>query len=414
MDMKKKFKIITIGCKTNQYESQAFSDQLKQLGLVPLLNSYEGADICIVNTCSVTKNADKKSLSAIKFLKKKNPKARFFITGCMCKKVLENLEKDIIVVSNANKRNLISKIFPKRVIPKFNIKNFDNHTRAFVKIQDGCNSGCSYCVIPYTRGRSRSRKLLEILCEISKLIDSGYKEIVLTGINIAEYKSDVSFEELLKRIERLEGLERIKISSIDPIGITDDLISILKESKKIVSSLHLVLQSGSDRILKKMNRKYTIEKYLENEKRLLALDSDFTFTTDIIVGFPSETDEDFEKTLQIVKEVKFSKVHIFPYSKRPNTVAATYKEHLNSEIIERRKNILKKVVSEAAFEKGLEFIGRKMKVLLEKEKGGYFFGHTQNNLLVCLSKSNIAKSNDIVDVKLIENKNDYILGELCI
>ncbi len=410
--MKKKFKIETIGCKTNQYESQAFCDQLKGLGLICAKDDEE-VDICIVNACSVTASADKKSINAINLLRKKHKNARFFLTGCFCKKLIENLKDDIIYVPNFEKHNLISYIFPDRVIPKFQIKNFEEHTRAFVKIQDGCNSYCTYCVIPYTRGASRSRNPSDILCEVSKLVDNGYKEIVLTGINISQFNSEITFEELIKEIDKIQGLERIKISSIDPIGVSDKLIEILMKSKKMVSSLHMVLQSGSDKILKKMNRKYDSDLFLNNYKKLTSLNSDFTFTTDVIVGFPSETSEDFENTLNIVKEVKFTKVHIFPYSKRPNTAAASFKEHLDKETIETRKNILHEFASKASFERRSLFIGKEMKVLFENTKDNYFFGHTHNNLLVYVPISDEIISNTVLNVRLIENTNDYILGELC-
>jgi len=410
--VKKKFKIITIGCKTNQYESQAFSDQLKGLGLITALNEEE-ADICIINVCSVTENAEKKSFKALKILKKNNKKANFFFTGCFCKKIIKNLDEDIRIIPNSKKHDLVSQIFPDRVIPKFNIKYFENHTRAFVKIQDGCNSCCTYCVIPYTRGPSRSRRPSDILSEILRLVDNGYKEIVLTGINISEFDSEISFEELLKQINEIEGLERIKISSIDPIYINDDLIEIFKNCKKVVPTLHMVLQAGSDKILKKMNRKYTTELFLKNYKKLIDINPDFTFTTDVIVGFPAETDEDFESSLNIIKEVKFIKIHIFPYSKRPNTVAASFKEHVDRKIVVKRKNIMQEIAKRVSFERRLDFINKEMKVLFENIKGNYFFGHTQNNLLVYVSKSQDISINSIRKVKLIKNTKDYILGKLC-
>lgn len=410
--MTKKFKIETLGCKINQYESQAFSDQLKGLGLICAEDNDE-ADICIINACSVTQSADKKSFEALKILRKRHKKAKFFLTGCLSKKFFENLNDDIKIVPNSKKENLISYIFPETAVPKFQINSFEDHTRAFVKIQDGCNSCCSYCVIPSTRGASKSRETKDIIFEINQLVENGYKEIVLTGINISEFKSEISFEELIKEIDKIKGVERIKISSIDPIGVTDNLIEILMSSNKMVSSLHMVLQSGSDKILKKMNRKYSSEQFLKNYKKITALNPDFTFTTDVIVGFPSETDEDFEDTLKIVKEVKFTKVHIFPYSKRPNTVAASYKDHIDQKTIEERKNILYEFASKISIERRSHFIGKKMKVLFENIKEKYFFGHTENNLLVYVPICDEISRNSILNVRLTQNSDEYILGELC-
>ncbi|NGX29724.1 MAG: Threonylcarbamoyladenosine tRNA methylthiotransferase MtaB, partial [Candidatus Anoxychlamydiales bacterium] len=320
--MKKKFNIFTIGCKANQYESQAYSDQLKTLGLISTKD--DNADICIVNACSVTSSADKKSINAIKSLKKRNKHAKFYFTGCISKDVKNKIDEDIIIIPNTQKESLVSQIFPNRVIPKFKIKNFDNHTRAFVKIQDGCDSFCSYCIIPFTRGRSRSRTAEDILYEITKLTDNGYKEIVLTGINLGDFSSDISFVDLLKEIHEIEDIKRIKLSSIHPHDITDELIDVLINFEKMSKYLHISLQSGSNKILKKMRRKYTTEIFIEKVKKLTSLNSDFTFMTDLIVGFPTETLEDVENTLNIIKQAEFTKVHFFPYSKRPDTAAAKF------------------------------------------------------------------------------------------
>lgn len=409
--MKKKFNILTIGCKTNQYESQAFSDQLKTLGMIPA--DGDEADICIVNACSVTKSADKRSIQAVKSLKNKNPKSKFFITGCIGKDIADEIDSEMKVIPNMQKQSLVAQIFPHRVIPKFRIKNFENHTRAFVKVQDGCDSFCTYCVIPHTRGRSRSRKSFDIISEISKLVDNGYKEIVLTGINLGEYNSDISFLELLKQIDEIEDLKRIKLSSIDPQHITDDIIDILINSDKMSKYLHLSLQSGSDKILKKMNRKYSTKLFLEKINKLTSLEPDFTVMTDIIVGFPDETTQDFEDTLQFIQRAQFTKVHVFPYSQRPNTPAATFANPIPEEIIDKRKIILAEIAKKTSFNKRQQFIGREMRVLFESIKEDCFVGSTLNNLLVYVPKCEEISSNEILDVKLVKNMDGYILGELC-
>ncbi|MFA6501936.1 MAG: MiaB/RimO family radical SAM methylthiotransferase, partial [Parachlamydiales bacterium] len=346
-----------------------------------------------------------------KALKEKNKKAKFYITGCIGKEVIDLIGSDVIIIPNNQKNDLVATIFPERIVPKFYIKNFDGHTRAFVKIQDGCNSCCSYCVIPFTRGRSRSRSKDEIIFEITKLVDNGYQEIVLTGINIGEYNTEMSFEKLLNEIEKIEGLNRIKISSIDSKHITDDLINILTSSEKMVSSLHLVLQSGSEKILRKMNRKYTPEFFLEKVEKIISRNPDFTFTTDVIVGFPSETAEDLERTIDILNKVGFTKVHIFPYSKRPNTLAATFEEQIDEKIIHERKKVLEDSALRIAFKKREQFIGREMDVLFEQPSDNMSFGSTKNNLFIGVRDK--IPANSVLKVKLKENKKEYILGELC-
>jgi len=409
--MKKKFNILTIGCKANQYESQAYYDQLTTLGLVS--TEDDEADICIVNACSVTGSADKKSLNAIKSLIKRNKNAKFYFTGCISEDVKNKIDEDIIIIPNSKKENLVDEIFPNRIVPKFRIKNFDNHTRAFVKIQDGCDSFCSYCIIPFTRGRSRSRKAEEILSEIKKLVDNGYKEIVLTGINLGEYNSDISFVDLLKKIHEIEDVKRIKLSSIHPHDITDELIDVLINFEKMSKYLHISLQSGSDEILRKMRRKYTTKVFIEKIKKLLSLNKDFTFMTDLIVGFPSETIQDVENTQNIIKQAEFTKVHLFPYSKRPDTLAAKFSDQVNKTEIDKRKKFLSKIANEVAFAKREKFLGKDMEVLFENVKDDYFVGSTLNNLKVHVAKCSEIKSNDIKKVKLLKNMDGYILGEIC-
>ncbi|NGX64044.1 MAG: Threonylcarbamoyladenosine tRNA methylthiotransferase MtaB [Candidatus Anoxychlamydiales bacterium] len=410
--MKKKFKILTLGCKANQYESQAYIDQLKTLGLAQA-QVGEIADICIVNACAVTKNADKKSLHAIKSLKKQNTKARFFITGCIGSDIADDISANVKIIPNTQKHLLVNQIFPNRKIPKFLIKNFDNHTRAFIKVQDGCNSFCTFCIIPLKRGRSRSREVDDIIFEISGLVDNGYKEIVLTGINLGDYSSDISFAQLLKKIDQIKDLKRIKLSSINPEHITDEVIDILTSSDKMSRYLHISLQSGSDRILKKMNRAYDSNLFLQKIDKLTKKDPHFTFMTDVIVGFPSETDEDFEDTIKVVKKAQFTKVHVFPYSARPDTGASKFKEEVDKKIIDERKNRLSEIAKKIGFGRREKFIKREMKVLFENIKDDYFIGSTLNNLLVYVPKSEDIKSNEILDVKFVKNMDDYILGELC-
>jgi threonylcarbamoyladenosine tRNA methylthiotransferase MtaB len=419
--MKKKFKIQTLGCRTNQYESQAYHDQLKQLGFVEG-KSDEKADVCIVNTCTVTESADKSSRYKIRSLLKENPGAKVFVTGCMVeneRKALEAMDPNIKIVSNLEKENLLSHIFPDvEDLPEFQIKEFDVRTRAFVKVQDGCNSFCTYCVIPYVRGRSRSKKEEEIIKEIHELVKNGYQEIVLTGINIGDYDGAAvpkkRLSDLIRLVDKIDGVKRIRVSSIDPDEVDDDLADAILNCEKTCPSMHIVLQSGSNVILKRMNRKYTKQMFFDTVEKMTQANPDFTVTTDIIVGFPGETESDFQDSLDVVKKVKFSKVHMFPYSARPRTRSALYKDPVPLEVIQKRKQEMLREAERAAFSLREQFIGREFDVLLEADDDmhdDYISGYTSNFLRVRIPKKGLSQ-NQIVRVKLLENASDALLGKV--
>src|SRR5579872_2718778 len=331
--MNKKFKIVTLGCRTNQYESQAYADQLRRMGYAEA-QADEEATLCIVNTCTVTESADSSSRHQIRHLAKQHPHAQLVVTGCLAERLPEEIAKIsgvTQIVPNQKKEELLSLVFPDEEIPEFTIEQFAAHTRAFVKVQDGCNSFCTYCIIPYVRGRSRSRSVPEIVREIETLVANGYKEVVLTGINIgdfdgnpAEGETPTRLADLVRTADKIPGLERIRISSIDPDEVDEDLTDAVLNGQKTCPSLHLVLQSGSNVILKRMNRKYTRHIFLDTVERLRKAQPDFTFTTDLIVGFPGETEADFEESLEVMRAVKFAKVHMFPYSERKRTRAAQF------------------------------------------------------------------------------------------
>ncbi len=417
--MKKKFNIITLGCRTNQYESQAYRDQLKMLGM-EIADDNE-TEVFIINTCSVTQKAEEASIDKIKNLIKNYPNSQIFITGCLSKEIIEKLKSpensNVRIISNLEKENLVSEIFPNRIAPKFHIKNFDEHTRAFVKVQDGCNSFCTYCIIPLTRGRSRSRDLESIIKEIEDLIENGYKDIILTGINIGDYKhGDINLAKVIAEIDKLEGLERLRISSIDPNHLDEELCNVIINGKNTTFHMHISLQSGSNRILKRMNRKYEREDFFDTVNKLKSKNFDFTFSTDIIVGFPGETEEDFEDTLEIVKKIKFVKAHIFPFSKRENTPAYNYSDQVPIEVVKRRMKILQEETIKSARELREEFVGRKMWVLLEnpkKERPKYISGHTNNFLQVYIPYEERLNSNSFVRVNLLENCDNGLIGEIC-
>lgn len=418
----KKYKLVTLGCRTNQYETQAYSDQLKEMGYVQVEEGEE-ADLCIVNTCTVTESADNQSRYEIRQLARKYPGTKLVVTGCAAEAQPEGIKSIpgvTHVISNRKKEDLVAEVFPFEDVPEFRINRFDAHTRAFVKVQDGCNSFCTYCVIPYMRGRSRSRSIAEIVAEVESLIASGYKEAVLTGINIGDFDGNISegqnphtLADLVRAVDALPGLERLRISSIDPDEITEDLADAVLNGKKTCHSMHIVLQSGSNVILKRMNRKYTRQIFMETIDRLRKADPDFTFTTDVIVGFPGETEADLAETLAVMAEVKFAKVHMFPFSERPRTRAATMPNKVPPEIIKERKQEVLRSAERHSFELHNGYVGRTMQVLLENidsEGGGSISGHTDNFLQVRIKSDAGLVPNMLVDVELVSNTPAGLYG----
>jgi threonylcarbamoyladenosine tRNA methylthiotransferase MtaB len=408
----KKYKVVTLGCRTNQYESQAYIDQLNSLGYTEA-SDEEKADICIVNTCTVTASADKRSLYQIRKLRREYDPKRLVVTGCLAERGADQIlkiEGVTDLVPNKNKETLLKRVFPEEEWPEFKIEQFEAHTRAFVKIQDGCNSYCSYCVIPFVRGRSRSKSVDEILREIEGLVENGYKEVVLTGINIGDFdggtpENPTRLSTLVRLVDKIPGIERIRISSIDPDEIDDDLLEAVIRGKKTCHSMHIVLQSGSNLTLKRMRRKYTKQEFLDAVKRLSQESSDFTFTTDIIVGFPGESEEDFEETLELVREVRFAKVHMFPYSDRPKTRASRMPHKLDAETIDLRRQKLLKLADEVAFDLRQESVGRTFDVLLENQN----MGHTNHFLPVIVSGATL-RPNEIIRVVCTDNQADALIG----
>lgn len=416
----KKFKIHTLGCRTNQYETQAYRDQLEALGY-SLAQEGETADLCIVNTCTVTESADSHSRHAIRQLARENPNTKLVVTGCFAERqpdLVREIEGVTHVIPNRDKEILIASLFPEEEVPEFSIKHFDAHTRAFVKVQDGCNSYCTYCIIPYVRGRSRSRKKEEIVQEVQQLIENGYKEIVLTGINIGDFDGNpaegeppVRLADLVRIVDKIPGLKRLRVSSIDPDEVDEDLADAILNGQNTCHSMHLVLQSGSNVILKRMNRKYTRQIFLDTVERLYKSSPQFTVTTDVIVGFPGETETDFAETLTVMREVQFAKVHMFPYSDRPRTRSALMPNKVPPEVIKERKQIVLRVAEETGFALRNKFVSQRMSVLTENAttgKPGYVSGHTDNFLNVLVKGDYPA--NELVMVDLIENTPEGLIG----
>lgn len=411
MPMPKTFKIATLGCRTNQYESAAYAEQLRGLGYREA-EEGEAPELCIVNTCTVTHGADSASRHEIRALARKYPEAKIVATGCLATRVPEEiatLPGAPRIVLNKHKENLVEELFPEREVPAFKIRAFSGHTRAFVKIQDGCNSFCTYCIIPYVRGRSRSRRMGDIVQEVEALIASGHKEVVLTGVNIGDFDGAPEPEEAPKRLHELvaaldglAGLKRLRLSSIDPDEVDDALIGALVEGKTTCHSLHLVLQSGSNAILKRMNRKYTRECFLKTVERLRKAHPDFTFSTDVIVGFPGETERDFLETLDVMERVQFNHVHMFPFSPRKRTRAEQYRDPVPLPLIKERKQEVLRRAEAHAFALRERYVGRRMRVLLEGQGEEQLSGHTTNFLTVFVPKQG-HRAGDLVDVNIVGN-----------
>lgn len=425
-NQEKTFEVSALGCRTNQYEAQAFKDQLIALGYRPA-EKGEKAAICIVNSCTVTEQADRSSRQEVRRLAKEHEGAQLLVTGCSAESHKEQFLQVAgvsAVVPNREKEQLLQRLFPEQELPEFAIRHFEAHTRAFVKVQDGCNSFCSYCVIPYVRGRSRSRRLEEIVAECRELIAGGFKEIVLTGINIGDFdgglapeEGRVSLAQLVRAVDQLEGLERLRLSSIDPDEVDEELLEAIVTGRRCCPSMHIVLQSGSNVVLKRMRRKYTRQVFLETIERLLSANPRFTFTTDLIVGFPGETEEDHAETLQVIEQVRFAKVHVFPFSLRPGTRAVRMEGHVDKATIAERKQQLLRQSEQAASRLRQEYLATKSWVLTEGEgsesSSKRMGGHTDNFLQVWIEAGNEPlAANQLVEVELIANEPEGLIGHL--
>ena len=347
------FYIYTLGCKVNAYESVVMSDELKKKGYNEV-NKDDNVDIYIINTCTVTNTAGNKSMKMIRQASRKNPDAIIIVVGCLSQvesDLVSKIDGVSIVLGNKNKSRIVHyiekyKTNRKQIIDIYDLENTEfecmkinnfNKTRAFIKIQDGCNNFCSYCIIPYTRGNVRSKKREDVLEEVNSLVKNGYKEIVLTGIHTGHYGSDFdnyNFSNLLDEIVRVNGLERLRISSIEITEINDSVLDVIKKSNVIVDHIHIPLQSGCDKTLKDMNRKYDINYFKDRIQKIRDIRPNISITTDVIVGFPNETDEDFFVTYKNICDINFSKLHVFPYSVRKGTKA----ELMNNQINENVKN----------------------------------------------------------------------------
>lgn len=395
-----------------------------------IIEKIQESDICVINTCSVTNLSDRKSRQMIRKTKEKNPNAILIATGCYAQVAKEeisqmpevdivlgnNEKKDIILYLNnfieqRNKKVEVLDAFEPREFAEFGAITYTEKTRAAIKVQDGCDRFCSYCIIPYARGRVRSRKPESVISEIKQVTKKGIKEVVITGIHIASYGKD--FEEnyklidLLEEINKIEWVERIRLGSIEPPLITDEFIVRLSKLEKVCHHFHLSLQSGCDETLKRMNRRYTTQEFEQVVKRLRQAYEDVILTTDIIVGFPGEIEEEFNKTYEFLKKIKFYKMHIFPYSIRKGTKAAEMPNQVDGLEKERRSKILIELSNQNEFEYNKEYIGKTVEVLMEEDSKG----HTANYILLKAEGADQLE-NKIVKVKILEAKEEYLEGKI--
>lgn len=427
----------TLGCKVNQYETEAMEELFEKNGY-KIVDENELADIYVINTCTVTNLSERKSRQFISRAKKRNKDAIIAVVGCYSQVAPDEVSKiegvDVIIgttdrnkvvelcekaKTKKEKINIVKNIKAHKEFESIKIKDIKSKTRAYIKIQDGCNQFCSYCIIPYARGPIRSRDLEDIINETKSLADVGFKEIVLTGIHVASYgkdKKDISLIEVLEEVGKIDKIERIRLSSLEPTLINHDFMDRLVKIGKVCDHFHLSLQSGSPTVLKRMNRKYTPELYKANVDIIRQYMPNAGITTDIIVGFPGETEEEFQETYDFVKEIGFSRIHVFKYSPRRGTPAAKYENQVDGNVKNIRSEKLISLGEELMKRFNSNFIGSSLSVLFEeksKKDEDYMEGYTSNYIRV-KAKKDLGLIGKVVDVKIIEGKDDYLVGEVII
>ena len=423
-----KFNIYTLGCKVNTYETNVMSDLLKNRGYIEV-STEEEADISIINTCTVTNTADNKSFKTIRHAIKQNEEAIIVVVGCMSQNkkeevlkvdgvdiVLGNIGKSKVVeyideyIKTKNKKLDIYDMMDTTFEPMI-LNNF-NKTRAFVKIQDGCNNYCAFCIIPYVRGNVRSKEKADVIKEVKKLIKEGHKEIVLTGIHTGHYGSDLNnynFSNLLTDLCKIDGLERLRISSIEITELTDEFLNVLKNNKILVDHMHIPLQSGSDATLLRMNRKYNKKYFIDKIKKIRKIRPLISITTDVIVGFPGETEEEFNETIETIKKVEFTKLHVFPYSRRKGTKADEMENQIDERVKKDRVKILMNLSKELEEKYMNKFLNKEVIFIPEVRKGDFLIGHTGNYLQVKFKTNEDLLGTD-VKAKIDSIEYPYVIG----
>lgn len=426
--------LFTLGCKVNQYETEAM-EEIFEKNNYTIVNSDEIADIYVINTCTVTNLSDRKSRQIISRAKKINKDAIIAVVGCYSQVSPDEVSKiegvDVVIGTTDRNRilelcemakeenekiNIVRNIKAQKEFERINIDDIKSKTRAYIKIQDGCNQFCSYCIIPYARGPIRSRKLDDIIEETQKLADAGFKEVVLTGIHVASYGKDIIDKtpllNVLEEVGKIEGIERIRLSSLEPTLVDDNFMESILKIGKVCDHFHLSLQSGSDTVLKRMNRKYTTGEYRNIVNIIRKYMPNAGITTDIIVGFPGETEEEFNETLEFVKEIGFSRIHVFKYSPRKGTPAAKYENQVDGNIKNQRSESLITLGKELMLKFNLQFINSTLSVLFEEEckkEKNSIEGYTTNYIRV-KSKKDINMIGQVVDVKIKDMQDDFLLA----
>ena len=435
--MKKKVALHNLGCKVNAYEVEAMQQLLENAGYetVPF---EEGADVYVINTCTVTNIADRKSRQMLHKAKKMNPDAIVVATGCYAQADTEKLKEDTavdLILGNNQKTQIVEaleeyeKEHAKQVqvieinhtkeYEELSISSTAEHVRAYIKVQDGCNQFCTYCIIPFARGRVRSRKIEEVLSEVETLAAKGYKEVVLTGIHLSSYGVDFPKEEresllsLIQGVSRVEGISRIRLGSLEPRIITEEFLEGIVKTGKVCPHFHLSLQSGCNKTLKNMNRRYSAQEYAEKCELIRKFYPAPALTTDVIVGFPQETEEDFEESYEFVKKIHFYETHIFKYSRRHGTKAASMDGQLTEAAKAQRSDRMLELHEIRAREYEEAMIGKKMELLLEEEieidGRPWYVGHSKEYVRAVISKTDAHRVNDLVTVKAVAFVRDHIL-----
>ena len=440
--MKKTVSFYTLGCKVNQYETNAMEQQFIKNNY-EIVENTQKADIYVINTCTVTNMAERKSRQMLRRVKEINPSAVLVVCGCYAQVAKNELEQipEIDIILGINEKNEIVQIVENYIekmaeqdkksqkaeiddVSKqkefldFGDVTYTEKNRAVVKVQDGCNMFCSYCIIPYARGRIRSRKIESVVSEIKKIAKEEIKEVVITGIHVASYGKDFDNEntskkirliDLLEAINKIDGIDRIRLSSLEPTIVDEEFATRLSKLDKICDHFHLSLQSGCDETLKRMNRKYTTQIYRDAVATLRKYYPEASFTTDVIVGFPGETDEEFAKTYEFLKEIDFYRLHVFKYSPRRGTVAEKMPNQIDGNKKEERSNKLIELSNNTENKHNKNYIDKTVKVLFEEFEDGFFKGHTTNYMMVKVagSEEQLGKFvNKILDVKIKENNDE--------
>ncbi len=431
----KKVAFYTLGCKVNQYETEAMIETFEKKGYENV-SSEEYADVYVINTCTVTHMSDRKSRQYIRRIKKINPNARVAVVGCYSQvspeEILDiegvnlvmgtqdriKIADYIDTLTHEDKVSTVDDIMKVREFEKIEISQTNGRTRAFIKIQDGCDRYCSYCIIPYARGRVRSRDLQDIIDEITSLSSIGFKEVVLTGIHVASYGKDLKDErvgllDVLKAVNEIEDVKRIRLSSVEPVLFTDEFIEKLKEIDKLAPHFHLSLQSGSDGVLKRMNRRYTTSEYEKAVEKIRENFPHVALTTDVIVGFPGETDIEFMETVSFLRRIRLTDMHVFKYSPRKGTPAAKMETQVSPQVKQMRSDTLLKIARENKVKFLDDMIGLEFDVLFEEEVDNMYVGHSGNYIKVAV-KSEEDLLNKIRSVRIEKRQEDFLIGNLVI